>query len=192
MIACLLCRFEPTDMPGPKKGQKPDFRGVAGELVPIPAGLEFSARKLKGSPYDALLDQLAEKGPGHVLKFSDLRARASVVARSKKKGMRVSFAERGSELFVRFDGSSKEDADNSRKGKIREILKAGPLTYLKVCNKLREGGDTLVDAPLTELILLQLFKAGEVIRQEGGAFALNPSRRPTLAERPEPNRLAAH
>ena len=158
----------------PQKGKRPNFDGVSGTLITTPVGLEFSVRKLRISPYDALLDQLEKAGPGHVLCFDDIRARASVIVRSKKKGLRISFAEHDGKLFVRFDGSTKDDVDNSRRGRLRELLKIGPLTSIKACNKLRDSGDTLVDANITELILLSLMKSGEVIRQDGGAFGLNP------------------
>jgi hypothetical protein len=160
--------------PGPKKGQRIDFRGVPGEMVSTPTDLEFSAVKRKESPYDPLLIQLSKAGPGHVLKFGDLKARTSVTVRAKKKGFRVSFAERDGVLFVRFDGSAEGDQQNTRKVKILEVLKTGPMSYLKVCNRLRDAGDTLIDGPLAELLLMQMLKAGQVVKQEGGAYGLSP------------------
>ena len=64
--------------PAPAKGIRPNVTGVAGFLVDeAPVGIEFGARK-RTSPYDPLLIQLREAGPGKFLKFADLRARGSV------------------------------------------------------------------------------------------------------------------
>lgn len=86
---------------GPKKGFRPDFKGVPGMLLDAaPDGLEFGTGKKRLSPYDPLLKQLQAAGAGKFLKFEDLRARTSVQARAKKLGIRVLFGEQGSVLWV--------------------------------------------------------------------------------------------
>jgi hypothetical protein len=86
----------------PEKGVKPSFAGVAGILVDeAPEGIEFGARKQSRlSPYDPLLVQLKAAGAGKFLKFSDLRCRPSIMARSKKLGIKVLFGEQGNTLYV--------------------------------------------------------------------------------------------
>ena len=154
----------------------PDFTGVPGQLASSDeiAGLEFGA-KLRKSPYDALLDQLAIAPKGSALKFGDLKCRPSIYSRARKKGLRISFAERGGALFVRFDGRDDDDVRaTTRRAAILAALKLGPMSHVKITNKLRDAGDSVLDAAATDAILHQMFKVGQVLRQEGGNWALNP------------------
>jgi hypothetical protein len=161
----------------PKKGVMPRLDGVPGELVSLEdlaLVLNFSSKKTRVSPYDPLLDQLAESGPGKVLKFCDVRARISLIARAKKKGLRLSFAESGTDLYVRCDGRPIEDVRASRRTAILKILNTGPHKLSRITAVLREAGDLAIDMSLALLILSQMEKAGEVIHQEGDQWAKSP------------------
>jgi hypothetical protein len=158
-----------------KRG-RPDFSGVPGELVDaavVPAGLHFGT-KLRGSPYDGLLKQLADAGAGKMLKFGDPKARVSINVRARKLGLKVSCAEDGNVLWVRFDGRADDDVKASRREKILGVLKFGPNTAIRLAHVLREKGDENVDASLVEAICVQVARSGEILRQEGGTWALNP------------------
>jgi hypothetical protein len=169
-----------TTKPGPPKGHMPDFGGVPGELVDaagLPAGVVWGA-KLRKSPYDPLLLQLAEAGAGKVLRFGDARARASVITRARKLGLRVTCGEAGGALFVRLDGRGEDDVRATRRDHIRTGLKvSGGATPMALTKLLRDKGDTTVDVNRVESILGQMLRAGEVIRQEGGVWRLPPARR---------------
>lgn len=171
--------------PAPRKGVRPMLDGVPGEIVSLDGLNLVFGHRLRVSPYDTLLDQLAEatdkaveaKQPRPGLKFGNIRAKASVYSRAKRKGLLVSFAEVGQALYVRLDGHVEENARETRRGKIRTLLASGQaLTHQAIAVKLRESGDATVDAPLVDAILAQMMKAGEVIRQESGAWKLNPAR----------------
>jgi hypothetical protein len=45
---------------------------------------------------------------------------------------------------------------------------------MELTKALRDAGDTTIDAHLTECILTQLLRGGEIVAQEGGRFARNP------------------
>lgn len=155
----------------PEKRARPNFAGVPGELIAADGlDLVFGSR-LKVSPYDALLEKLAA-APGMFLRFPDPRAKASVYLRAKKKGFRLSYAEKEGLLFVRFDGRVDDDVRAKRRLEIMEVLKLGPSSPIPLANKLRERGDAGVQAGDVETICLQLIKTGELVRQEGNTFAL--------------------
>lgn len=162
------------------KRARPDFSGVPGELVDasvLPAGLHWGT-KLRGSPYDGLLRQLAEAGTGKVLKFGNPKARVSVNVRARKLGMRVTCAEADGVLFVRFGGSAGEDLKGSRRERIRGVLKVSAgATPFHVAKVLRDKGDEHADAQIVEAILTQMARAGEVVRGEGDQWRLNPRQR---------------
>lgn len=162
-------------MKGKPKGIKPDFTGVPGELVPID-GLQLSfGRGGRISPYDALLIKLSESAKGNALKFASVRAKASVAVRSKKLGFRVSFAELGGALYVRYEGRIDEDIRAQRRTAITAVLKKhGPQSSIAISTLLRGAGDTSLNAGDIELIVLQMLKDGTVLRQEGNMWALNP------------------
>ena len=167
---------------GRPKGVKPDFSGVPGELVGLGDLQLVFGRGGRLSPYDSLLRKLAEAPKGQVLKFGSKKARASVAIRAKKLGYRVSFAEHQGSLFVRFDGRVDDDIRKQRRDSIAAALrKHGPLSYIALANKLREGGDDSLNASDVEAIVLQLVKDGSVIRQEGNTWALNPRAKATVA-----------
>lgn len=157
-----------------KKGMKaPDFSGVKGELV-LAEGLQLNfGSRLKSSPYDALLDQLVA-ARGQLLKFAALKARASVAVRAKKKGLRVSFAEAGGCLFVRYDGLLVDDVKGTRRAKILDVLEKMPRNAAQLAVALREAGDSTVDASLVLAILAQLERDGQVVRGEGDRWAKSP------------------
>lgn len=172
--------------PAPRKGVRPSMDGVPGELISLEGLNLVFGHRLRISPYDVLLDQLAastdkaveEKQPRPGLKFGDVRAKASVYTRAKKKGLLVSFAEVGRVLYVRLDGRADDHAKETRRGSIRKLLANGvALTHVAIAARLREAGDASVDAQLVDAILAQMLKAGDVIRQDGGAWKLNPARK---------------
>lgn len=162
----------------PKKGRRPDFTGVPGEIVSLDGlGDLHWGNKLRGSPYDALLYQLAAAGQGKALKFGDERARASITVRARKKGYKVSFAVQGGALYVRFDGRVDDDVKARRREQILGALKFGPSAAPKLASILRGKGDEIVDGQMVVAILVQMQRDGHVIRQEGDNWALNTARR---------------
>lgn len=136
-----------------KKRKAPDFTGVPGELISTAnlSGLTFaSGRKSKGSPYDPLLDQLDKAPKDSALRFGDPRVRVSLLARARKKGIVLAFAEADGALFVKISGHADDALRDARDGKILTILlRDGPMGYIRLTSKLRETGDELVDAPIT-------------------------------------------
>jgi hypothetical protein len=170
---------------GPQKGVKPNCDGVPGEIVDLaevgPAAI-WGRKNTKVSPYDLPLAQLAEAGPGKVLKFGDPRAWSSVGVRAKKLGFRVSRAVVDGKLFVRFDGRLDDDLRAARREKIIGCLRRQPgMTTHQVNIAVRDSGDTTFDAVLAELYLTQLVKTGDAIKRDGGTWALNPMR-PAVAK----------
>lgn len=170
----------------PTKGVRPDFGGVPGALVPLTGiALEFG-RQNRSSPYDSLLDELAratdeaieKKEPKPGLKFDDLRAKPSIYARAKKKGLRVVFAVAGAALYVRMEGRNDDHIKDSRRAAILKMLAGGAvMTYMQITNKLRADGDLTIDGPIVDAIMLQLMRTGSVVRQEGGAWKSAPLRK---------------
>jgi hypothetical protein len=155
--------------------RKPDFTGVAGRLVELPAdvSLQFGARGGRVSPYDALLEQLAA-ARDKVLEFGDLRARASVMARSKKLGIKVLLAEHGPKLYVKFGGWLPESdrwKAEVRAG-IRDTVTTQPRNEIQVAVALRAKGLNDVDAGVVGAILKQMEQAGEVARGRDGSWGL--------------------
>jgi hypothetical protein len=161
--------------PAPKR-KAPDMTGVAGELVSIEGmELSFGRGQRKVSPYDALLDQLVAAGKGQALRFGDRKARTAVGARAKKKGLRVSFAEAGSVLYVRLDGRTEDDMHEYRRQRILSALMLGPTTSIKLAATLREKGDAAADAQTVDAICGQMARRGEIVKQDGDRWAKNPS-----------------
>lgn len=149
--------------------RKPDFAGTPGALVSLEGlNLVFGGR-LKSSPYDTLLDQLATAQPGQALKFDDVKAKASVYARSKKKGLKVSFAELNGALYVRLDGRVEDDVRKRRREQIVAALKKGPLTHFALASRMREAGDGSIDAVMVETILTQMLRDCLVLKREASA-----------------------
>jgi hypothetical protein len=169
-----------ANKPGPKKGHVPDFSGVPGELVAadaVPAGIHWGT-KLRGSPYDPLLKELAEAGAGKMLKFGNARARTSIVLRARKLGLKVVCGEDGGALYVKFVGREGDDLANARREKIRQALKiVVGITLSKLLLHLRDKGDVTIDAPTLQLILSQMMRAGEIIHADGDQWRLNPMRK---------------
>lgn len=166
-----MSRLAVAKKPGP--GKHPDFSGVPGEIVSIEnLVLDFQTRK-RMSPYDALLDNLVEAGPGKALKFGDVRARASVTVRARKKGLKVSFAELYGVLYVRLDGKAEDTIGRTRREKILQTLKTGPRKAIALTVALRDQGDAAIDVNLVLAILGQMERSGEVIHQEGDLWAWN-------------------
>lgn len=167
----------------PTKGVRPNCNGVPGELVSLEGiALEFGRTKI--SPYDGLLDQLAKATDAAVeksqprpgLKFGDPRAKASIYARAKRMGLRVIFAIAGNELYVRMEGRADDDTREKRRIAIRRMLASGAaLSYIQIANKLRADGDLTVDAQTVDAIMVQMMRAGDVIRQESGAWKASPA-----------------
>jgi hypothetical protein len=154
----------------------PNMEGVPGVLVSLD-GLEidFLRRGGRVSPYDGLLDQLASAPANSGLLFMDgVRAKASLYIRGKKKGLILAFAEAAGNLYVKLLGRVDDKEKETRRGKIKEILRLGAMSPVRISNKLREAGDGAVDAQLVAVILLQMQKDGSVIRQDGGDWRLAP------------------
>lgn len=157
--------------------RKLDFTGTPGKMVDASQldGLVFGGRA-KVSPYDKLLTELKEATPKPpskvVLEFESLKARASVYARAKKLEMRVSFAELGGKLYVRYEGDLGEDVIAKRRQAILDNMSGIPVSYIEMKNKLVALGDVSVTAAEVDIILVQLMKAGKVVRQDGGKWRL--------------------
>lgn len=164
------------------KRVKPDFSGVVGELLTSDLGLPLIwGNKLRVSPYDAQLDQLVEATetakkqgkPQPVLKFGQLKARASLCVRARKKNLRISIAEYGGALYVRVDGHLDDKIRETRRLRILGALKQfGVQSATAISVKLREEGDTAADGGIVNAILGQMLKSGDVIQQEGGLWRL--------------------
>jgi hypothetical protein len=173
-----------------KERKKPDFTGVPGALVAsdVVAGLEGQGLVWgtghRTSPYDAMLEDLRRhtesalaKGEKHLpaLRFDDARARASVCARAKKKGLRAICAEHAGKLYVRLDKLEGNPSVARRKAILVTLKQFGPLPTQRLAGQLRQDGDTAIDAATVNLICAQMVKSGEVIAQEGGAWSLSPA-----------------
>jgi hypothetical protein len=162
-----------TAAPKPATRKAPDFSGVAGKLVEAPTDLHFGARAGRGSPYDALLEQLAAS-KGKVLEFGDTRARPSVYARAKKLGLRVLFAESGNTLYVKFGGWA-PDSERWKalvRAAIREVVTTQPRNEIQIAVALRATGVNDVDAGTVGAILKQMEQSGDVQRQRDGSWAM--------------------
>lgn len=169
-----------------KARKKPDFSGVPGSLVAadVVAGLEGSGLVWgtghRTSPYDGMLEELRrhteaalmrnEKPPA--LRFDDGRARAAVCLRARKKGLRVICGEHDGKLYVRIDKLEGEPSVARRKNILVALKKYGPLPTQRLAGQLRQDGDSTVDAPTVTLICAQMVKSGDLVAQDGGAWAL--------------------
>ena len=160
----------------PQKKKRGPFTGVPGTLVPLQGlELDFSTKKLRVSPYDALLAELAAAPKENALLFNDLKARNSIGLRAEKKGMIVAFAEKDGMLYVRYMGRTDEQASGQRRGAVLRLLRQlGPITYIKLTNRLREEGDAIADAPMVECILQAACKTREALKQDRGMYKANP------------------
>lgn len=167
-------------MAGPKKGTMPNLTGVPGALVDqAPPDLLFGPRKMKTSPYDTLLLQLQRAGAGKFLRFEDLRARASLTARSKKLNIKILFGEQGSTLWVALAKTQMET-----EGKVDQTpsLKAIPLPEIGlggIRNDKRDTPGLMVSyARLHGAPEVQLNAVDRVISElaRGGKIKLKPVR----------------
>lgn len=117
--------------------KKPDFTGVPGEFCK-PDGLNLVfGKKLRGSPYDGLLLELAKR-TGELLVFGDIKARASIYARAKKLQMALEYAESGGKLYVRFAGLLPDHPDFKSQRRDR-IMAALPGTPIQVARAIGDG-----------------------------------------------------
>lgn len=158
--------------PSKPSRKAPDFSGVAGKLVDVPAGLVFGV-KTRVSPYDVLLQQLAAS-KGKALEFGDLRARASVHVRAKKLGMRVLTAEQGNTLYVKFGGwmPSTDGWRAQVRAAINEVVRTQPRNEVQIAVAVRAQGLNDVDAGIVGTILKQMEQEGAVQRQRDGSWAI--------------------
>lgn len=147
----------------------PDMSGVPGELISIdavPPGILFGGKRQ--SPYDKLLLQLQAQ-PDKLLRFGDAKAYASLHARAKKLSIGIEMGVSDNLLFVRMKEFHGERAAK-RRADILVILKPGTsLPAPGIAAKLREMGDT-ADGGMVSVILEQMVRTGEVIKQEGGTW----------------------
>lgn len=131
-----------------KTGIKPTFEGVPGELLnEAPEGLTFGEKKLRKSPYDPLLIQLRDAGPGKYLKFGDLRARVSLLARSKKLGIRLLFGEQDNTLWVTLakaelttEGKSEESPRKTLADVVMDAIRQKRTTAGEILTFVRSAG----------------------------------------------------
>ena len=151
-------------------------------LTELPADIEFKAPG-RISPYDKLLMQLEKahnepRPPGAQrpgLVFDHVKAQTAVVARAKKLGYRVLFAEKAGKLYVQFAGLLADDPKLKRREAILAVLAKAPapLKYIEITNRLRAGGDELLEAAAVDAILVQMMRAGDVLRVDGGAWRIS-------------------
>jgi len=148
----------------------PDMRGVPGELVDaaaLPPDVIFGNRKI--SPYVAVLMKLQES-PTQVLRFGDVRARASVWSQGKKLGIPIECAEVNGVLYVRMKDFHGDRAKERREAILGLLKVGGPTPAPKIAVVLRDKGDATVDGQMVTVILEQLARTGEVVKQEGGSW----------------------
>lgn len=162
----------------PTKGVKPNCNGVPGALIEaseLPPDLVFGLRKQHISPYDALLKQLLESGEGKALKFGHERARTSVVARSKKLGIKIELADYAGELYVRLaPGSTSQarqplkdglvsDKKTRNRSLILTALRKGKSTPEAIAAQLRsDDPDCSLDGPIVRSLLKGMQQDGGV------------------------------
>ena len=154
-----------------RKGRVPDVKGVPGKVIQLPAGLTFGSRA-RQSPYDPLLREVETAAPGSGLEFGDPRARASVIIRAKKLGLKVEFAEQDGKLYVRL--AAAQDTRTARHDAILALLRLGPSTPIKIASVLREKGDTVADGQIVVAALGQMERNNLVIKLTGAEWGLNP------------------
>ena len=174
-----------------KPKRKPRFDGVPGQLVTdeMLDRISFGGSKGKISPYDGLLQSLVEQtrtaiGNGTrlpALRFDDVRAITTLKNRAKKKNLKLEFAQFENALYVRInprDLPASTDpagkAQNALDAGVLGALTLGPLNKFQIAKKLRESGHPEADAPLCELVLIRLARAGQLIRREDGTYLLKP------------------
>jgi hypothetical protein len=91
--------------------------------------------------------------------------------------MRISYPTIDGALYVRLDGSAEADSRQTRRAAILLALKTGPMAAMRLSNMLFNQGDKSVDVHLVEAVLTQMLRAGEVVHQEGGDWAIAPRAR---------------
>lgn len=170
-----------TKKPGPPKGRTLDFSGVPGEIVPADAvqGLEFSAKKIRHSPYDALLEKLLDSPKGSILKFGDPRARASVTVRARKKGLKVEFAERDGVLYVRIAGFAEQRPEikpvhvpgGCAALVLRALAAIEDATPLAIAEYIIQNG-VRITTPEVRDTLVQMAKDGTAKKRANGTWTL--------------------
>jgi len=182
-----------TKKPGPSKGTRPNFNGVPGCIVAsdaLPEGLDFAAKRARISPYDGLLEKLLEAPKNSALKFGDLRARASIIIRARKKGLRVVFAERGSELYVRIDGfiDSNDKAKATLKNAAPATLPSKPSDQIEqavlramavgfsnpqtIADHARKNGTIIIGVAPIQSALIRMEING-LVRRDGSQWKMN-------------------
>lgn len=167
----------------PTKGVRPHTEGVPGELLSIteiPADLDFSARRLKISPYDVLLKSLMEAGPDKMLMFGAIRARASVMVRSRKLGIKIETGEHAGKLYVRLAPGSTAPPPATKLRSVTEIAaddhktrnRAAILSGIRAGNRTPEAigawlrkqeGLPQLDGPVVRSLLKHMQTAGVVV-----------------------------
>lgn len=149
----------------------PDMTGVPGRIVDAPVDLVFG-HKLRSSPYDALLQQLAEAGKGKALQFDDRRARAAIYSRSKKLGMQVEMAENGNALYVRFCGYAPDSPKWKAMARtaILDTVRTQARNDVQIAAAVRAKGLNEIDAGTVGAILRQMEQEGLVARQRDGSW----------------------
>lgn len=163
---------------GPTKGVRPSFIGVSGCLMDsAPKEIMFGQKRGGRSPYDALLKQLKAAGPGAALKFDDVRCRSSIVARSRKLNMKVTFGQQGETLWVKLDKSDQswieEKPDAKKNAMILQAIAAKRHTAGEMVSWLRSNGAPGIGITEVDVCLGNLSRDGKIKlgihRQSDGA-----------------------
>jgi hypothetical protein len=134
-----------------------------------PPGVLFGPKKLRTSPYDPLLLQLKTAGPGKFLRFEDLRARVSIVARAKKLGIKVMFGEEGRALWVclekaelKTNGVTEDQLDKPSNGDlVLRAISLGKHTAGEIVTWMRSNGAPGLGITQVDNLLASLARQGK-------------------------------
>lgn len=113
--------------------------------------------------------------PNKVLEFGDLRAKASLYARSKRNGLKVAFAQSDNTLYVKFAGylPGSDRWKRELRTAIKDVIQTQPRMEGQIAVAVRAKGFEDADAGIVGAILKQWEQTGEVERQRDGSWKLN-------------------
>jgi hypothetical protein len=150
----------------PKKGEIPNTQGVPGTLVSLdslPEGVIFGARK--ESPYDKLLLQLKNAKEGFVLKFEDVRCKASIISRAHKLQIKIHLAIQENNLFVKIKPDKEQEEIDLRtlnETLVLQAIKMGHSTPEIIAKYIRENGKPSMDSTMVQMTVKRLIEKGSV------------------------------